>query len=171
MSGTIHSSPFVAFDARPDGRSHAQLRATPFKRSALTRADGSVRFALGATTVLAAVHGPVAVEGSKEKTDRAIVEVSIKNRISPANALICMFIDNSTHAGRTSETFPIINGLPQYPITLPILSLPFSLPRVYIPFLPTAPQEYELSSQLREIFETVIALDQHPRTKFVVCIK
>ena len=43
---------------RDDGRTSGQLRAPSCVLSELARPDGSARFSLGGTTVLAAVYGP-----------------------------------------------------------------------------------------------------------------
>jgi len=45
----------------------------------LSRADGSVRFSQGRTSVIVAVYGPIQVQARKEKIDRATVQVVFKS--------------------------------------------------------------------------------------------
>lgn len=62
---------------RADGRSHNQIRALAAEQGILNRADGSVRFVQGNTSVLVAVYGPAQPQGArKEVFDRAAIEVT-----------------------------------------------------------------------------------------------
>ncbi|KAG5192510.1 ribosomal protein S5 domain 2-type protein [Tribonema minus] len=62
---------------RFDGRTGDQIRGLFADQGILNRADGSVRFGAGNTSVLVAVYGPAQpAQQKKEKPDRAIIEVS-----------------------------------------------------------------------------------------------
>eukprot|EP00611_Tribonema_gayanum_P020047 TRINITY_DN3591_c0_g1_i6.p1 TRINITY_DN3591_c0_g1~~TRINITY_DN3591_c0_g1_i6.p1 ORF type:complete len:267 (-),score=73.67 TRINITY_DN3591_c0_g1_i6:884-1576(-) len=62
---------------RFDGRTDDQIRGLFADQGILNRADGSVRFGAGNTSVLVAVYGPAQpAQQKKEKPDRAIIEVS-----------------------------------------------------------------------------------------------
>ncbi|XP_065832480.1 exosome complex component RRP46-like [Oscarella lobularis] len=54
------------------------LRPLAAEQSLLSRADGSARFSHGSTSVLAAVYGPAEVKQSKEKLNRATIDVVFK---------------------------------------------------------------------------------------------
>jgi len=60
---------------RGDGRTDQQIRPIQIEQGLLNRADGSVRFSQGKTSVLIGVYGPIQVPTRKEKIDRATVEV------------------------------------------------------------------------------------------------
>ena len=64
--------------SRGDGRVANQLRPLAAEPSALSRADGSARFAHGATEVLAAVYGPAEVRRAREQIDAACIEVVVR---------------------------------------------------------------------------------------------
>jgi ribonuclease PH len=65
---------------RPDGRTSVQLRPPVAEQGILNRADGSVRFMMGNTSVLVAVYGPAQpVSTKKEQADRACIEVTWKS--------------------------------------------------------------------------------------------
>jgi 3' exoribonuclease family, domain 1 len=65
---------------RPDGRTSVQLRPPVAEQGILNRADGSVRFMMGNTSVLVAVYGPAQpVSTKKEQADRASLEVTWKS--------------------------------------------------------------------------------------------
>eukprot|EP00118_Oscarella_pearsei_P006592 m.30014 g.30014 ORF g.30014 m.30014 type:complete len:128 (+) comp31282_c0_seq8:44-427(+) len=54
------------------------LRSLSAEQSLLSRADGSARFSHGLTSVLVSVYGPVEVKQSKEKLNRATINVEFK---------------------------------------------------------------------------------------------
>lgn len=64
--------------ARPDGRVAAQLRPFLAEPAALTRADGSARWAHGQTECLASVYGPCEAKRAREKISSATLEVIVR---------------------------------------------------------------------------------------------
>ncbi|CDZ98731.1 Exosomal 3'-5' exoribonuclease complex, subunit Rrp46 [Phaffia rhodozyma] len=61
---------------REDGRQPSQQRQFSVKFGTLSRADGSARVSMGATTLLASFSGPIEVRIRDERLDRATLEVS-----------------------------------------------------------------------------------------------
>ena len=64
---------------RPDGRTHEMLRRQRLHRAYVERACGSARYQIDGTTVVAAVHGPMAVKPWKENVEHAVVEVELNS--------------------------------------------------------------------------------------------
>lgn len=79
-ASSTSTSPFTSrlSGLRPDGRVIAELRSPSVHLGLLSRADGSCRFAMGETEILAAVYGPNVIGGKEEKNDRAILSVNVK---------------------------------------------------------------------------------------------
>lgn len=68
-----------ASSGRPDGRLPSELRPLSVEHGLLHRADGSVQWTQGGTSVLVGVYGPRMVGSTKdEKSDRAAVIVNFK---------------------------------------------------------------------------------------------
>ena len=66
---------------RLDGRTAQQLRPPSIEWGPIQRADGSARFALGATAAIAAVYGPEDPKyASSAIPDRAYLEVVVRPR-------------------------------------------------------------------------------------------
>jgi exosome complex component RRP46 len=65
----------AAAPAAAPSRRALNLRPMESEQALLNRADGSARFAQGATAVLVGVHGPVAAPARSELIDRAALEV------------------------------------------------------------------------------------------------
>jgi exosome complex component RRP46 len=65
---------------RKNGRQWNQLRTLSVELGVLNRADGSVKYTQGDSTVLVAVYGPAAVQPKHELPDRATIEVVFKPR-------------------------------------------------------------------------------------------
>eukprot|EP00823_Brevimastigomonas_motovehiculus_P009290 TRINITY_DN895_c0_g1_i1.p2 TRINITY_DN895_c0_g1~~TRINITY_DN895_c0_g1_i1.p2 ORF type:complete len:387 (+),score=151.08 TRINITY_DN895_c0_g1_i1:45-1163(+) len=87
-STTMGVISFTERKGRLDGRKANQLRTIECERSLLNRADGSVRYTQGQTTVLVAVFGPSEVMMKhQEKIDRATVLVSFKSLTGSATNL------------------------------------------------------------------------------------
>jgi exosome complex component RRP46 len=63
--------------SREDGREESQARALECLQNVLKNADGSTRFTMGKTVVIASVFGPLQAPARTEEVDRAVVEVSI----------------------------------------------------------------------------------------------
>ncbi|KAI8981560.1 ribosomal protein S5 domain 2-type protein [Pilobolus umbonatus] len=64
---------------RPDRRvDNTQLRQLSASQNILNRADGSSKFELGSTAVIASVNGPIEVSLRDEKLDEATVEIIVK---------------------------------------------------------------------------------------------
>jgi ribonuclease PH len=72
--------------ARKDGRAATQLRPKELRTSTLTQFDGSSWFSQGATTVVAAVNGPMAAKADQEDFRRCVFEVSVARVSSPPTA-------------------------------------------------------------------------------------
>eukprot|EP00746_Dinoflagellata_sp_MGD_P162131 gnl/MRDRNA2_/MRDRNA2_89555_c0_seq1.p1 gnl/MRDRNA2_/MRDRNA2_89555_c0~~gnl/MRDRNA2_/MRDRNA2_89555_c0_seq1.p1 ORF type:complete len:226 (-),score=36.87 gnl/MRDRNA2_/MRDRNA2_89555_c0_seq1:12-689(-) len=71
-------------EKRLDGRFAHQLRPPRVELRPLRRSDGSARFSMGGSSVLAAVYGPrEAKMKSREVFDRAIYEVHVRPRSGP----------------------------------------------------------------------------------------
>lgn len=64
--------------SRADGRVAAQIRPLAAEPGALARADGSARFAHGATEALVAVYGPCEAKRSRERIDGAALDVIVR---------------------------------------------------------------------------------------------
>lgn len=65
---------------RADGRRASQLRPIKCDRGILSRADGSVRWTQGGTSILVAVHGPLEAPQSQQNPHQAIVEAILQPR-------------------------------------------------------------------------------------------
>lgn len=65
--------------SRPEGRPTNALRLLHAEQGLLNRADGSARFSMGRTTVLAAVFGPVQMGIRSEQPEKAVIEVTISS--------------------------------------------------------------------------------------------
>ena len=63
---------------RRDKRTAQQMRPLKCDCSVLARSDGSARFSVGNTAVLAAVYGPADVDSRRELVDRAAVSVTVR---------------------------------------------------------------------------------------------
>ncbi|KAK9841298.1 hypothetical protein WJX74_003405 [Apatococcus lobatus] len=63
---------------RDGERSPRQLRNLVCERSLLHRADGSAKFFLGKTCVLACVYGPTSTVTRKENAEQAVIEVNYR---------------------------------------------------------------------------------------------
>ena len=63
---------------RRDKRTAQQMRPLKCDCSVLTRSDGSARYSVGNTAVLASVYGPADVDGRRELVDRAAVSVTVR---------------------------------------------------------------------------------------------
>lgn len=57
--------------SRKDGRTPSQLRPLSYEQSLLHRADGSVRYTQGTTTLIIAVYGPSLASHREEQWDKA----------------------------------------------------------------------------------------------------
>eukprot|EP00929_Paragymnodinium_shiwhaense_P015551 TRINITY_DN123664_c0_g1_i1.p1 TRINITY_DN123664_c0_g1~~TRINITY_DN123664_c0_g1_i1.p1 ORF type:complete len:258 (+),score=35.10 TRINITY_DN123664_c0_g1_i1:60-776(+) len=69
-------------EARVDGRESNQMRPPQLELRPLLRSDGSARFTLGQTTVIAAVFGPREPRARhREVFDRATLEVIVQPRV------------------------------------------------------------------------------------------
>jgi ribonuclease PH len=68
---------------RKDGRAATQLRPKELRTSTLTQFDGSAWYTQGATTVVAAVNGPMAAKADQEDFRRCVFEVAVA-RVSSA---------------------------------------------------------------------------------------
>jgi len=72
---------------RADGRESNQMRPPNIELRPLLRADGSARFSLGQSTVVAAVFGPREPKSrARETFDRATLEVVVQPRVGRAGA-------------------------------------------------------------------------------------
>lgn len=71
--------------ARKDGRAATQLRPKELRTSTLTQFDGSAWYTQGASTVVAAVNGPMAAKADQEDFRRCVFEVAVA-RVSSAPA-------------------------------------------------------------------------------------
>lgn len=69
--------------SRKDGRAATQLRPKELRTSTLTQFDGSAWYAQGATTVVAAVNGPMAAKADQEDFRRCVFDVVVA-RVSSA---------------------------------------------------------------------------------------
>ena len=70
--GTPPTAPNVPF-TRKDGRTPSQLRPLSYEQSLLHRADGSIRYSQGNTTLLVAVYGPTLASHREEQWERAVL--------------------------------------------------------------------------------------------------
>jgi exosome complex component RRP46 len=78
LSTPSPSSSSSSGSARADNRSELQIRAPDTRIGVLVRADGSVRYSQGHTSVIIAINGPLPVGRRDEKMDRATLEVIVK---------------------------------------------------------------------------------------------
>lgn len=65
---------------RKNGRQWNQLRTLSVELGVLNRADGSVKYTQGDSSVLVAVYGPAEVKPKFERPDRATIDVVFKPR-------------------------------------------------------------------------------------------
>lgn len=73
----------VDASARGDGRDANQMRPPQVELRPLLRADGSARFALGQSAVIAAIYGPREPKSRyREVFDRATIEVIVRPRVA-----------------------------------------------------------------------------------------
>jgi exosome complex component RRP46 len=77
---------------RRDGRESNQLRPVTSESGLLNKADGSAQYSIGATSVIAAVYGPMEVKQRDEILDRATVQVTFKpnNSLSGMWDILCV---------------------------------------------------------------------------------
>lgn len=71
---------------RKDGRAATQLRPKELRTSTLTQFDGSAWYSQGATTVVAAVNGPMAAKSDQEDFRRCVFEVAVARVSTPPTA-------------------------------------------------------------------------------------
>ena len=95
----------VAAFTRRDGRSPSQLRPLSYEQGLLHRADGSVRYTQGHTTLLVAVYGPSLASAREEQADGAFLSFSLSSLSSSAS----LSTANASLAHHLKETFrPIV---------------------------------------------------------------
>ena len=78
----VSAAPF----SRRDGRSTSQLRPLSYELSLLHRADGSVRFTQGNTTLIVAVYGPTLATAREERWDAAVLSFTFSTLSAAASS-------------------------------------------------------------------------------------
>ena len=73
LSASAVQSSTATASTRRDGRTPSQLRPLSYEQSILHRADGSVRYTQGNTTVVVAVYGPTVASHREEQWDEAVL--------------------------------------------------------------------------------------------------
>ena len=74
----------AAVASRKDGRSASQLRPLSYEQSLLHRADGSVRYTQGNTTLIVAVYGPTLASHREEQWDKAALVFTLESTSATA---------------------------------------------------------------------------------------
>lgn len=69
--------------SRKDGRTPSQLRPLSYEQSLLHRADGSIRYSQGHTTLLVAVYGPTLASHREEQWDKAALVFTFESTAAP----------------------------------------------------------------------------------------
>ena len=72
--------------SRRDGRTPSQLRPLSYEQSLLHRADGSIRYTQGNTTLIIAVYGPTLASHREEQWDRAALAFTFSSTAATASA-------------------------------------------------------------------------------------
>ena len=90
---------------RRDGRSPSQLRPLSYELSLLHRADGSVRYHQGNTSLLIAVYGPTLASSREEQPDAAVLSFTFSS-LSSSHSLNTLHSSVAYHL--TQAFTPII---------------------------------------------------------------
>jgi ribonuclease PH len=85
-------SPF----SRRDGRSPSQLRPLSYEQSLLHRADGSVRFTQGNTTLIIAVYGPSLATAREERWDAAVLSFTFSSLSAASSSSSSSWLPSSS---------------------------------------------------------------------------
>jgi len=105
--------------SRPDGREANQIRCLATEQGLIRRADGSCRFTVGNTAVLAAVYGPTQPKYSRlEKPDRATIEVEFKS--SDTQVASAADTEKQEFIAKTMESFVMLKLYPRTVILIVI---------------------------------------------------
>lgn len=103
---------------RQDGRQDAAIREIHIVQNVLNNADGSCRFSMGKTVVIASVFGPYQAPTRLEAVDRAVIEVSISHASATASP-----IENRMQSTlrRTLEAVVLLTQYPRCIIRVAVL--------------------------------------------------
>ena len=72
--------------SRKDGRTPSQLRPLAYEQSLLHRADGSIRYSQGNTSLIVAVYGPALASHREEQWDKAALVFSFDSTSTTPSA-------------------------------------------------------------------------------------
>ena len=102
---------------RGDGRSPSQLRPLSFELSLLHRADGSVRYTQGHTTLLVAVYGPTLASSREERSDSAVLSFTFSS-LSSSHSLTTLHASAAYHLREAFEPIVLTSLHPRQRISV-----------------------------------------------------